>query len=130
MVKWHLPSRRGPTGKLVKRLRKKRKMDRGSEFLEPKVDEKRRIKTKRVRGGTTKLELLSVNEVNVSDPKTNKFRKLKIITVEKNPANPHYVRMNVVTKGAIVRTEIGSVRITSRPGQDGVVNGVLVEEKK
>jgi small subunit ribosomal protein S8e len=130
MVKWHLPSRRGPTGKLVKRLRKKRKMDRGSEFLEPKVDEKRRIKTKRVRGGTIKLELLSVNEVNVSDPKTNKFRKLKIITVEKNPANPHYVRMNVVTKGAIVRTEIGSVRITSRPGQDGVVNGVLVEEKK
>lgn len=130
MVKWHLPSRRGPTGKLLKRLRKKRKMDRGSEFIETKIDAKRRLKIKTTRGGNSKLELLSVNEVNVADPKTKKIRKLKIITVEKNPANPHYVRMNVVTKGAIVKTEIGPVRITSRPGQDGVVNGVLVEEKK
>jgi small subunit ribosomal protein S8e len=130
MVKWHLPSRRGPTGKLVKRLRKKRKMDRGSEFIETRIDAKRRVKVKRTRGGTSKLELLSVNEVNVADPKTQKIRKLKIITVDKNPANPHYVRMNVVTKGAIVKTEAGQVRITSRPGQDGVVNGVLVEEKK
>jgi len=66
----------------------------------------------------------------VADPKTKKIRKLKIITVEKNPANPHYVRMNVITKGAIVKTEIGSVRVTSKPGQHGVVNGVLIEENK
>jgi small subunit ribosomal protein S8e len=130
MVKWHLRSRRGPTGKLIKRLRKKRKMDRGSEFIETKLEAKSRVKVSRTRGGSIKLNLLSASEVNVADPKTRKIRKLKIITVEKNPANPHFVRMNVITKGAIVRTEIGSVRITSRPGQDGVVNGVVIEEKK
>jgi small subunit ribosomal protein S8e len=130
MVKWHLNSRRGPTGKRLKRLRKKRKMDRGNEFLETKISEKRRVKTVKTRGGRIKQNLLSIGEVNVADPKSNKIRKLKIITVEKNPANPHYVRMNVVTKGAIVKTDAGHVRITSRPGQDGVVNGVLQEEKK
>ncbi len=130
MVKWHLNSRRGPTGKLIKRLRKKRKMDRGSEFIETKLAEKRRVKVNRARGGNVKLNLLAASEVNVADPKTRKITKLKIITVEKNPANPHYVRMNVITKGAIVKTEAGHVRITSRPGQSGVVNGVLIEEKK
>lgn len=130
MVKWHLRSRRGPTGKLLKRFRKKRKMDRGSEFIETKLETRSRVKVSRMRGGSKKINLLSASEVNVADPKTKKIRKLKIITVEKNPANPHFVRMNVITKGAVVKTEAGSVRITSRPGQDGVVNGVLIEEKK
>jgi small subunit ribosomal protein S8e len=114
----------------LKRVRKKRKMDRGSEFIETKMADKSRVKLNRARGGNVKLNLLSASEVNVADPKSRKIRKLKIITVEKNAANPHYVRMNVITKGAIVKTEAGHVRITSRPGQDGVVNGVLVEEKK
>ena len=29
--------------------------------------------------------------------------------------------------GAVVETEIGKVKITSRPGQKGIVNGVLIE---
>jgi small subunit ribosomal protein S8e len=129
MVKWHLRSKRGPTGKLIRRLRKKRKMDRGNEFLQTKIGE-RRIKINRTRGGNVKLNLLAIEKINVADPKTKKISMVKIITVEKNPANPHFVRMNVITKGAIVKTEIGSVRVTSKPGRDGVVNGVLLEEKK
>jgi len=104
-------------------------MDRGNDFLQTKIKE-RRVKINRTRGGGIKLNLLSANEINVADPSTKKIRKAKIITVEKNPANPHYVRMNVITKGAIVKTDIGSVRVTSKPGRDGVVNGVLLEEKK
>jgi small subunit ribosomal protein S8e len=68
--------------------------------------------------------------VNVSDPDTKTFKKTKIISVEGNQANPHYVRRNIITKGAVVKTEMGSVRITSRPGQTGFLNGVLLEEKK
>ena len=130
MVKWHLRSRRGPTGKLIRRLRKKRKMDSGNEFIMTKLSEKRRVKINRTRGGNKKLNLLSVGKINVADPITKKVMRLDIITVEKNPANPHYVRMNVITKGAIVKTEKGSVRVTSKPGQHGIVNGVLIEEKK
>ena len=48
-------------------------------------------------------------------------------TVLDNSANSHFIRRNIVTKGAIVETELGQVRITSRPGQNGIVNGVLIE---
>ncbi|MEC7462313.1 MAG: 30S ribosomal protein S8e, partial [Candidatus Thermoplasmatota archaeon] len=45
-----------------------------------------------------------------------------------NSADPNYVRRNILKKGAIVETSIGRVRITSRPGMDGVISGVIVEE--
>ena len=48
--------------------------------------------------------------------------------VVENSADPNYVRRNILTKGAIVETSIGRVRITSRPGMDGVISGVLVDE--
>ncbi len=61
---------------------------------------------------------------NVSNGAT---KKAKIETVEENSANPNYVRRNLLTKGAIIKTEIGRARIVSRPGQDGVINAVLLE---
>ncbi len=112
-----------------KRFRKKKKFERGSEFHEVKIG-KRNVKVCRGLGGSLKLRLLSVEKINVADPKTKKISRVKVLSVEKNPANPHYVRRNIITKGAIVRTEIGLAKVTSRPGQDGIVNAVLVEEKK
>ena len=46
--------------------------------------------------------------------------------VIENKANPNYVRRNIITKGAIVETSAGKAKVTSRPGQDGVINGVLI----
>ena len=54
---------------------------------------------------------------------------MKIKTVIESPDNRHYARENVLTKGAIIDTEAGKARITSRPGQEGVVNAVLIEAK-
>jgi len=34
-----------------------------------------------------------------------------------------------MTKGSVIDTEFGKAVITSRPGQDGVVNAVIVQEK-
>jgi small subunit ribosomal protein S8e len=34
----------------------------------------------------------------------------------------------VITKGAILQTPLGQARVTSRPGQHGVVNAVLVQK--
>ncbi len=80
----------------------------------------------RTLGGNKKLRLLSEEYVNVVDPKTNKAQKTKIKTTTENPANRHFVRRNIMTKGTIIETEIGKAKITSRPGQDGVVNAVLI----
>ncbi len=61
--------------------------------------------------------------VNVS--KEGKTEKVKIIRViESN--NADLTRQSIITKGSIVETEKGKVKITSRPGQDGVLNGIFV----
>jgi small subunit ribosomal protein S8e len=48
----------------------------------------------------------------------------RVITVRENPANPNYVQRNIITKGAILETDLGLVRVRSPPGQDGVLSGV------
>ncbi|MCK4384091.1 MAG: 30S ribosomal protein S8e, partial [Candidatus Lokiarchaeota archaeon] len=35
-------------------------------------------------------------------------------------------RRHILTKGAVVETELGNARITSRPGQHGTLNGILM----
>ena len=65
--------------------------------------------------------------INVSDA-SGKTKRVEMTNVVENSADPNYVRRNILTKGAIVETEMGRVRITSRPGMDGVISGVLVDE--
>ncbi len=84
---------------------------------------------KRGRGGTKKIKLSKTEFVNVVNPKTNKTKKVKILDVVSNTANPHYVRRRIITKGAVVKTELGSVRILSRPSQSGSVSGIMIQEK-
>ena len=79
------------------------------------------------RGNTRKVRALSTDAVNVSTgdgtvPAT-------IEGVQKNPANPNYVRRNIITKGALIDTSEGTARVTSRPGQTGQVNAVLVDDE-
>jgi small subunit ribosomal protein S8e len=62
----------------------------------------------------------------VADPATGETRRAKIEVVEANSANPNYVRRGLLTRGAIIRTDVGRARIVSRPSQDGVVNAVLL----
>ena len=63
---------------------------------------------------------------NLYDPKSKTYKKAKIINEIENPANRNFIRRNILTRGAVVETDAGKARITSRPGQDGVVNAVLV----
>jgi small subunit ribosomal protein S8e len=62
----------------------------------------------------------------VADPVTGKSKSVKIETVKDNKANLHYMRRNILTKGAVIKTEIGDARITNRPGQDGIINAILL----
>jgi len=129
MTKWHLNSKKKPTGGRMKTIRKKKRRDRGMEFVETKIS-KTKLSVKRVRGGNQKMKLLSAEKANVMDQKTKKSKMVKILSVEDNKANVHYIRRNIITKGAVIKTEAGLARVTSRPGQHGVINAVLIEEKK
>ncbi|HID74081.1 MAG TPA: 30S ribosomal protein S8e [Thermoplasmata archaeon] len=122
---WQGRSRRKKSGGRRIYARKKRKYELGSDIVYMALGEPRK-KRVRGRGGNYRYRLLRGQEANVSDPKKGTTVRVRILNVLENPANPHFVRRNIVTKGAIVETEAGKARITSRPGQDGVVNAVLL----
>lgn len=81
-------------------------------------------------GGTTKIKALRDNQASVTDPKSGKTEKTKIIRVVKNRANVDYNRRGVITKGAEIETTLGLARVTSRPGSDGIINAVLISREE
>ena len=78
------------------------------------------------KGGNTKIRLLTSRTANLLDTKTKKHVKAAIGTVVETPANRHLARRNIITKGTIIQTDKGKAKVTSRPGQDGVINAVLI----
>ena len=124
MTKWQMRSHRKITGGLLRKHMKKKKYQRGRDFVPAHIGENRKIKL-RTKGGGQKIMLRAANTANVSID--GKSQKTKILGVKENPADSQFVRRSIITKGAIIETELGRARVTSRPGQDGVLNAVLVE---
>ncbi|WP_054842545.1 30S ribosomal protein S8e [Vulcanisaeta distributa] len=83
----------------------------------------------RVYGGNVKVKAVSVQYANLYIPKEGKAVKVKILRVLETPANRELAKRDIIVKGAIIETERGGrAVVTSRPGQDGVVNAVLLEK--
>lgn len=130
MSVWHGDlHKRKPTGGKRKPYRGKRKFEQGSFPTETVLGEPER-KIERRRGDNIKVRVLSEKYACVTDLKTGKTEKAEILRVVKNPANVDYDRRGVITKGTIIETSLGLARVTSRPGQNGVVNAVLIGEEK
>lgn len=127
MTQWHGPSRRKPSGGRHRPHRKKRRGELGSDTQPTTIGDDQQVKV-RTRGGNDKVRVVSVENVSVTDPGSGDASQAEVESVVENPANPHYVRRNLITKGAIIQTDQGRARVTSRPGQDGTVNAVLIED--
>ncbi len=125
MAVWHERSLRKKTGGRTRPYRKSRKYDLGSKFSETEVGE-HRIENRRTRGGNQKNVVKRAEEVNLSV--NGDVKRTEIESVEDNPANPNYIRRSLLTRGAVISTPEGEAVITSRPGQDGVVNAKLVDK--
>lgn len=126
-MSWHSDlGKRKPTGGKKRFYRGRRKFERGGYPAETAVGEEYRV-MRRVRGGNIKPLLYASERVQVSDERSGKTQTVKVLKVVSNPANIDYNRRRIITKGAMVETEIGMARITSRPGQDGLLNASLVE---
>lgn len=126
MALWQGTSRRKPTGGRLVRSHGKRRFEIGSEKQFCKKGPQS-LKHYRTFGGNLKVRMLGADFANVVDKKTNTVKKVKIIQVKANPADPNYVQRNLINKGATIQTEIGEAIVTSRPGQDGAVNAVLIQ---
>lgn len=83
--------------------------------------------TRHVRGNNRKTALKSIDFVNLATG-DSKVKKVKIIKVLDNTTNNDYKRRGIITKGAVLETQEGKCRVVSKPGQNGIVNAILLEE--
>jgi len=125
---WLKRSRKKLSGGLIRQAASKKKRDMGRYPAETLIST-RKLKHIRTRGGNSKYRVLADEFANVLDQCTGIRQKSKILNVLENRANREYARRRIITKGCILDTELGKVRVTSRPGQHGIISGVLVEKK-
>jgi small subunit ribosomal protein S8e len=117
-------SRKTKTGGTVRPHSKKRKAELGRDPTETQVGAVS-LRTVDSQGNTRKVRALATDVANVTDG--GETRHATIEDVVENEANPNYARRNIITKGAVIETDAGRARVTSRPGQTGQVNAVSVE---
>jgi len=119
--------KRKHTGGSIKHTRNRRSDEKDSFSVDTLLGD-HSVRVKNSRGGNVKVALVSDNSVNVIDKSNNSIKKVAITRVLKNPSNRDYERRGVITRGAILDTELGKVRVLSRPGQSGIIDGILISE--
>ncbi|OYR84373.1 30S ribosomal protein S8e [Halorubrum sp. E3] len=117
-------STRKRTGGRLKHASNKKRHQLGREPAETILGETR-VQYIDARGTDKKVRALATNVAQVADD--GEVSEAEIENVADNPANVNYARRNIITKGAIIETSAGRARVTSRPGQTGQVNAVLLD---
>ncbi len=130
MVIYQNKPKKKPSGGRLRLYRKKRKYESGRRPAHTLVSDENKLVKIRTLGGNVKNRLVEASTINLLDPNTKKYTKATIKTVLENPANRHFVRRNIITKGTIIDTDKGKAKVLSRPGQDGVINAVLYDTVK
>ncbi len=130
MPQWHDDmDKRKITGGRSSPYRTKKRYERGGEAAETKVGTSERV-VRRIRGGGMKIKLLRTEEANVVDRSARKVQRVKVLRVVKNPVSVDYQRRGIITRGAVIETPLGEAMVTSRPGQNGIVNAVLISKHR
>lgn len=139
MTQWHTRSRKKISGGIRTAVRRsdKKLAWKGRDFTATtlaEADEKEKKEEIVGRGNVVKIKLKRTRHASVFNPKTKKSEKAQILSVVDNPADRHYVRRNILSKGATIQVKIGGTeeyaKITNRPGQTGNVQAVLVEREE
>ena len=112
------------SGRKKKKQRKKKKNEIKGQKRIVKIGEEKK-KSIRIKGGHKKTFLLKVKFLNVKIK--DKIKRVEIKNVLETPSNRFLARQNILTKGTIVETELGKIRVTNRPTQEAMVNGILIE---
>ena len=137
MTEWHMKSRRKPSGGILRTMKRsdKKLAWRGGDFASTSIVQKEEeVLIEKGKGRAEKLKAKKAKYASITDRKTNKTTKAEIEKVILNPADRHFTRRNIITKGAIIQVKVGgkeeAARVTSRPGQSGAVEAVLLDEKE
>jgi small subunit ribosomal protein S8e len=127
MALWQGDSKRSKTGRRIRYARGKKKFEIGRERHLTTIGPTT-LKKVRTKGGNSKIRAKTTNVAYVVNPENKKTTKTEIFSVVENKANIHYVRRNIINKGAIIETKLGKAKVTSRPGQSGIINAILVSK--
>jgi len=126
---WDLPKKK-KTGASKKAFRGKRRRESGDVQTETRISTTGDfVQRKRIKGGSFKLSLRESKSVNINFPDGHTTRG-EILELVDNPSNALFARKGIITRGAILRTSLGLVRVSSKMGSDGVLNAKIMEEKK
>src|SRR3989344_725202 len=109
-MKSQFRSKRKASGGRYKAIRKKKLRELGRDPLYTLIG-KKKVNTYRGAGGSVKRSLVRTEEANVFDG--SKHNKVKVLSVIDNKANRHFIRRNIITKGAVIRTEIGDAKVVN-----------------
>ncbi|MDE1825056.1 MAG: 30S ribosomal protein S8e [Candidatus Micrarchaeota archaeon] len=109
-------------GKVSGRHRKRYEV--GGYFIATKLGEKNVIKHVRERGSTKKAKLQHAGFANLLTK--NGYKKVKITAVLESKDNRNFARLTIITKGAVIDTELGKAIVTNRSGREGNVNARLL----
>jgi small subunit ribosomal protein S8e len=115
---------RKKTGGKYQASKKKKMYEKPGQRRVTKLGDDKR-KSKKVMGGRRKVFLLKSKSINIQE--NGKTVKAVMKNVLETPSNRFFARQNILTKGTIVETDKGKAKITNRPTQEGVVNGILVK---
>jgi small subunit ribosomal protein S8e len=126
-MQYHAKSLEKESGGVRPRHHKKKKSEIGRLPSMTNIAPERKASI-RIRGARQKMRLYSTNTANVLDPRTLKVKKAKILDIIENKAHHQFAKLKIITKGAVIKTDAGNARVTSRPGQCGVVEAVLVSK--
>ena len=131
MTKFLGKSGRKLTGGRLKSNAEKKKKELGKPAaLTTITSEEEDVRKKNIRslGGTDKYRLYRAHLINVLNTETGKTSSVKIDDVVENSASKEFRRRDIITKGAILKTSLGNVKVTNRPGQEGHINGIIVKK--
>ncbi len=111
-------------GKIKIKARDKQRNEIGGYFAATKLGEKDAISVERGRGGSAKNRLRYASNANVLTKQG--YKKAKIKSIVESPDNRNFARLNIITKGTIIDTELGKAVVTNRPGREGSINAKLI----
>ncbi|MCL5675402.1 MAG: 30S ribosomal protein S8e [Candidatus Marsarchaeota archaeon] len=111
-------------GKIKKKSRDKKRFEMGGYFATTRLGEKNEVKKVRGRGRNFRNKMKYAAFANVLT--RDGFKKAKIRAIVESPDNRNFARLNIMTKGCVIETELGKAVITSRPGKDGNINARLL----
>lgn len=127
MVMYHQGLGRKKTGGRQREWRGKKKKHFGRPPARTTIG-KKEVRKVRTKGNNEKQRAQKLDEINLYDPEEEEWNKVEVQEVLKNNANRHFARMGIITKGAIIQTEMGKAKVENRPGQEGFVNATLIKE--